>query len=111
MLTTISESSVLKAEVVAAAALVGFARDWHAANESVILTDPVPNVPFQLACHYFAGDATNNRVWHGSKVHSVEVRSSYILDGSVCKDAVSVAQVARAMNCHSFLADAQVHEG
>jgi hypothetical protein len=50
---------------------------------------PRPAV-FQVACHVFAGDATNSKVWRGSKVHAVEVRSIYLLNSSALSPDATV---------------------
>ena len=124
VLTDISKQSVLKAEVLTGAALMGYAQDWHKANEmglkrvrvgridaeALVVAHPDPpekDPEFQVAFHYIAGDATNSRVWRGSKVHTCEVWSGYLHDPAVLRDGQSVHDV---MVCERFLSDIQVQE-
>ena len=62
---------------------------------------------FQLAFHIFAGDATNSRVWKGSKVHSMCLTSAYLQESKLVVDQRDL----RGVLCkESFLADIQIVE-
>jgi hypothetical protein len=129
-LTDISAQSVLRSEVITGGCLNGFASSWHAANElglgvpsstgsaSVVpppdsladdgvLVAPIPDTPptFQIALHYFACDATNSRVWRGSKVCTTEIRSAYLVDSS---GLTPDSQILDHCSHQSFVADLQV---
>ena len=76
----------------------------RSARPSQSNTVPLTPPAFQVACHYFSGDATNARVWRGSKVHSLEMRSVYLLDSSSLSADHTVLSSAVHEN---FLADLQ----
>eukprot|EP00973_Karenia_brevis_P012353 1679017-Karenia_brevis.AAC.1 len=108
-LVDISKNYVLKAEVITAAHLNGYARNWYEAHElervnaldgvwqpeelEQLDTDELDRIesqedppPFQIGVHSMAGDATSANVFKGSSVHSMEVWSAYLLDSSKLDD-------------------------
>ena len=75
---------------------------------------PAPFVPptaclrgFQLAFHVFAGDATNSRVYKGSKVHSMCLTSAYLRNPELVEDQRDLRGVIYKESC---LADIQIVE-
>ena len=84
---------------------MGRQRNLVIAAEGVraLVENSVPH--FQVACHIFGGDATNSKVWRGSKVHATEMRSVYLLDSSAL---VPGNTVLSATSHENFLGDLQV---
>ena len=64
----------------------------------------VPIDRFQISFHMFAGDATNSKVYQGSKVHSLALTSAYMLDHTV----VPGTDMLVNMDVERFLGDIQV---
>ena len=117
LMVSMSAQSVLRSEVLAAASLQAERISWHRKCEAELrsplqaqaLEMPVDSPvdvnqscavwsepPFRIALHAFRGDATNKAK---DKVHSVEVRSAYILDTELLVDDVPILDAATTRTC------------
>ena len=79
----IHQTSVCRWEMIFAASLIASIRSWYAARQSDMVS-PLQSDPqgdaraVRFAVHSIRGDSTNALVWQRTKLHTCEIRSSYL---------------------------------